>query len=663
MKNWISALLITITLTGYSQTIPSQAGIKLTKNTKDNAATKVNVQSADNAVNWVDKADFEQTSNKVYDLLGTKPNDAYPTANAVIAAINSVGINTDKFIKLGSVQKTGSTVSIAANAFQWKINGVEYLTTSAFSQVIAPATDNFYRIDLIVANTLGGYTLVVGTESETVISKPDLPANTLEVTFVPVFGAVVGDIPPAQEVGTPEQVSGVLVGAGAIDPVKGQVINDYFRIRFFNPGEDQGSLEIATADNGTEPIRFRQYNLSNDGGVYEPFSSITNEVTILDENGNTFLPKSLSVGGNITALPATTSGQVVVKSQLDLKEDTANKIYDLAGGTKPADAYPSANAVNTALNSKIGGLGTVNYFPVFTASGTLGNSPMYYTNSSIYSPSEINSVSSDFVRGTTGKSAAYGIYDSKGYISVGGIGGTNSSNEELALMPFGGKATVLTPASSDDSKRIANTEWVTANAISALNPLEINKTDKTVWNSGKVAGNTVFGKVSMVNNASGTGNTAIGNSVLVSGSELSSNTSVGHNSALLLNAGSENTFLGAYAGRLDNLGDGTSLSKSVLLGANTKGTRTAENEIVIGYDTQGDGTDSAVLGNSDVKKTRLRGVITHTEYTVSTLPTPTYSTAYATVTDAVAMTYGVAPTGGGNLKVPVFWNGTAWIMH
>ena len=56
------------------------------------------------------------------------------------------------------------------------------------------------------------------------------------------------------------------------------------------------------------------------------------------------------------------------------------------------------------------------------------------------------------------------------------------------------------------------------------------------------------------------------------------------------------------------------------------------------------------------------GVTSLGVFTVSTLPTPT-TTAYATVTDAVAPTYLGALTGGGSVKCPVFYNGTSWVSH
>jgi hypothetical protein len=68
--------------------------------------------------------------------------------------------------------------------------------------------------------------------------------------------------------------------------------NDFWRIRGGNSGSNAGFLEIATSDDGTEPIYVRQYT-----GV---FSSLTRTATLLDGSGNTSLPGSLTVGGTIT---------------------------------------------------------------------------------------------------------------------------------------------------------------------------------------------------------------------------------------------------------------------------------------------------------------------------------------------------------------------------
>lgn len=65
--------------------------------------------------------------------------------------------------------------------------------------------------------------------------------------------------------------------------------NDYIRIQGGSDGSNAGYLEIATADDGTEPIYVRQYT-----GV---FSSVTRTLTLLNSNGHTELPGDLYVNG------------------------------------------------------------------------------------------------------------------------------------------------------------------------------------------------------------------------------------------------------------------------------------------------------------------------------------------------------------------------------
>lgn len=67
--------------------------------------------------------------------------------------------------------------------------------------------------------------------------------------------------------------------------------NYLFRIRCGGPS-NQGWVEIATADDGTEPIYVRQYTGA--------FSSIARTLTLLDGSGNTICPGNLLTYGGIT---------------------------------------------------------------------------------------------------------------------------------------------------------------------------------------------------------------------------------------------------------------------------------------------------------------------------------------------------------------------------
>ena len=67
--------------------------------------------------------------------------------------------------------------------------------------------------------------------------------------------------------------------------------NDQWRIGGAATGSNGGYMEIATADDGTEPIYVRQYT-----GV---FSSLTRTATLLDASGNTSFPGSITGSGFI----------------------------------------------------------------------------------------------------------------------------------------------------------------------------------------------------------------------------------------------------------------------------------------------------------------------------------------------------------------------------
>jgi hypothetical protein len=85
--------------------------------------------------------------------------------------------------------------------------------------------------------------------------------------------------------------------------------NDFFRIRA-GGGSNAGFVEIATADDGTEPIYVRQYT--------GEFASLTRTATLLDGSGNTSFPGSLSatnLSGTNTGDQTNISGNSATTSQ------------------------------------------------------------------------------------------------------------------------------------------------------------------------------------------------------------------------------------------------------------------------------------------------------------------------------------------------------------
>jgi len=80
------------------------------------------------------------------------------------------------------------------------------------------------------------------------------------------------------------------------------------------------------------------------------------------------------------------------------------------------------------------------------------------------------------------------------------------------------------------------------------------------------------------------------------------------------------------------------------------------------YSASGGGVAKTAM-TIDYNTTTVNGSLVLGMFTVATLPTPDTSTAYATVSDALAPSYLATVVGGGAIKCPVFWNGSSWVAH
>ena len=87
---------------------------------------------------------------------------------------------------------------------------------------------------------------------------------------------------------------------------------------------NDGWVELATADDGTEPIYVRQYTGDYTGG----FTTIVRTLTLLDGSGNTTVPGSLTAGGNITAY-----SDAKLKTKLEKIENALDKVDAMTGYT------------------------------------------------------------------------------------------------------------------------------------------------------------------------------------------------------------------------------------------------------------------------------------------------------------------------------------------
>lgn len=174
-------------------------------------------------------------------------------------------------------------IDIASNTSLGLVKGTAYNSTTkaGFGKVSVDSTTGEMTVNGL--DTLE-YIPLAGTEPITLFN------STTDLTL------------PSHKDGKP--VTGMIQIAddvGGISGIMGR--SDNYRIMGRSTGNDLGYLEIATSDNGSEPIYIRQYNLdTNDRMSRKDFlagdttkNGVIRTATVLDENGDTLLPQNLTV--------------------------------------------------------------------------------------------------------------------------------------------------------------------------------------------------------------------------------------------------------------------------------------------------------------------------------------------------------------------------------
>jgi len=175
-------------------------------------------------------------------------------------------------------------------------------------------------------------------------------------------------------IGTASAVSNTVTGTNSADLVYGNMAdNDQFRIRVGGTATNAGFVEIATADDGTEPIYVRQYT-----GV---FTTIARTATLLDGSGNTSFPGTVTgttfagSGASLTNVPAANvtgtltstvlgnSAVFIGTTSVALNRTTADlALTGISSVTLPGSTSGTAQIIPTAA----AGTGTVITLPATT---------------------------------------------------------------------------------------------------------------------------------------------------------------------------------------------------------------------------------------------------------------------------------------------------------
>lgn len=202
--------------------------------------------------------------------------------NGIVNSIDSALLND--YLGLTDAQKNSYTGKVG--------KPVSYPTTWTFFDEekgnIAKATNTSLGL---VKGVAYNPTTKDGFGKVSVDSKGEMTVNGLDtLDYIPLAGtrSTAGN-----SNSNPNSTSGPVTGPIWFSNNKGGIYgvcgdNDCFAIRGRSTSTDSGYLEIATGDNGVEPIYVRQYRTS--GGEDGFNTDIVRTLTLLNGNGNTTLP-------------------------------------------------------------------------------------------------------------------------------------------------------------------------------------------------------------------------------------------------------------------------------------------------------------------------------------------------------------------------------------
>ena len=133
----------------------------------------------------------------------------------------------------------------------------------------------------IINNNTANYVLTATGTAGTIQGNSGLTFSSGTLTATTFSGALSGNA------STATQVTQTLTGTNAANLLYAPIAdNDFARIRVGGDATNSGWMELATADDGTEPIYVRQYTGT--------FVTVTRTATLLDGAGNTTFPGTIN---------------------------------------------------------------------------------------------------------------------------------------------------------------------------------------------------------------------------------------------------------------------------------------------------------------------------------------------------------------------------------
>ena len=221
-----------------------------------------------------------------------------------------------------------------------------------------------------------------------------------------------------------------------------------------------------------------------------------------------------------------------------------------------------------------------------------------------------------------------------GVTSVGITLGTTGTDVNVTGSPIttSGNITINIPNASATARGVVTTGTQTFagaktfNSDIIVNGVNVGKGEGTGADNVRVgantlianttgANNTALGARSLQTNTSGVNNTAIGLNSLQSNATGVNNTSIGVGSLNFNTSGFSNVAVGKDAGKLTSSGSTLLISiNSIFIGEDTRPNASNEiNQIVIGHQAIGQGSNTVTIGNSDITSNKLFGRVIHAD--------------------------------------------------
>lgn len=206
-------------------------------------------------------------------------------------------LTNDKNFVTGSVSGQTITINGVSTTWQNTWRGItdSYSGTSTGTSLSQKGANSLYNaLYNGYASSAGNSDTVDGYHASGLLTALSNSNNGISITVGGTTKSIsnisVNYASSAGSSGSASKVYGQVGDTGSHELVRCDMNNDQFRIIAGSSGNNNGWVEIATADDGNEPIYVRQYS-----GV---FSSVVRTLTLLDANGYTHFPSYINIGGN-----------------------------------------------------------------------------------------------------------------------------------------------------------------------------------------------------------------------------------------------------------------------------------------------------------------------------------------------------------------------------